>query len=337
MLRGSDRSVLPSRLGCKSPLRVRPQHPIHRTGNFFFLERHRATISRLRCCRFPVDHHRSNASTPPSGPRHNEWPWWYRISSKAFPKSLQTTSSSIPATACCARSVPPAVPLPHARESLPRWHTRPRSVPVPLSPPPICAPRTVRRTADARATCTPLLALVHLYRFPRNLGKHPPAACPGTRASGLADAHPCDPACRRTIPPAASGLPTADHPARRSTIVPFWFFHDLALTRAPVCRRYAVSSRSSRDVATPPPKAPVIDCIPPPTPPWSSGPAPLRRAHRSPPGDTAVNDPHISRPTHGLTVQDPRSRARSDGSVLPPARSCRSVHKPASPEPAGSL
>src|SRR4029453_7625057 len=90
-------------------------------------------------------------------------------------------------------------------------------------------------------------------------------------------------------------------------------------------------------VATPQPMAPTTDCILQPTLLALSDPAPLPPVRRSPTADTKANDRNISRPTHGPEALGLRSRARSDGSRLLPARSCRSTHKPALVEFAGSL
>src|SRR5439155_13107864 len=158
-----------------------------------------------------------------------------------------------------------------------------------------------------------------------------------TPSNESSDVRPCDPACRRTTPLAVSGLPRAGRHARRSTIALFWFCHCPVLAPARVCRQRATSRRSLRDAATPPPMAPVIDCILRPTPPWSSDPAPLLLAHRFPTVDTTANDHNILKPTHGPEVPGLPSRARSDDWLLPPARSCHNTRRPVSAEPAGSL
>src|ERR1700751_2735858 len=156
-------------------------------------------------------------------------------------------------------------------------------------------------------------------------------------ASVLSDVRPCGPACRQTTPLAVSYLPTAGHPVHTSITVLFSFCHCPAPAPAPACRLRATSRHSSRGAATPPPMAPVNGCIPRPTLPSLSDPAPLPRVHRSPTVDTTANDHNISKPTHEREALVPLSPARSDGWVLPPARSCRSGHKPVSTEPAGSL
>src|SRR5437773_8263613 len=141
----------------------------------------------------------------------------------------------------------------------------------------------------------------------------------------------------RSTPLVVSGLPRAGHPARRSTIAPFLFCHCPVPAPAPEYRRRATSRRSSRDVAMPLPRAPVTGCILRPTPPWSSDPALLLRARRSPTADTTASGHNILKPTRGPEVLAPPSLARSDDLLLPLARFCHSMHKPASAELAGSL
>src|ERR1700756_3187131 len=80
----------------------------------------------------------------------------------------------------------------------------------------------------------------------------------------------------------------------------------------------------------------VAGWFPPPSPPKSPAPVPLLLVQKSLPVGTREDDPRTSRPAHGPTALAQRFHARSAGSALSLARSCRSWCKPASPAPAGS-
>src|SRR5205807_8970164 len=67
-------------------------------------------------------------------------------------------------------------------------------------------------------------------------------------------------------------------------------------------------------------------CLPLPNRPWSSAPVPLLDARRSPIVDTAADGRSTSTPARVPTVPAPPDRARSDGSVLRPARCSRTSY-----------
>src|SRR5262249_38622622 len=179
----------------------------------------------------------------------NEPPSSYRISSKAVPGSSPATASATPATAGSARLARRAVLQVLVRGSLSRSRRGPRFVPELLEPLPICVPPRCRRTSGAHAPSKPLLGSDPLRRSDQSPHNHPPAAFLGTSSGALWDARPCDPGCRRTIPPAGFGLLPADRLARRSIVARFSFFPVPAPTPEPARRRHAASRLPSRALA----------------------------------------------------------------------------------------
>src|SRR5262249_57020411 len=75
---------------------------------------------------------------------------------------------------------------------------------------------------------------------------------------------------------------------------------------------------------------------PTPTPPGPLAPAPPLPARISPPAGITEDDLHTSRPARAPEGPVRPGPARSAGSAFSPPRSCRTIHTPASPAPAGS-
>src|SRR5262249_32655914 len=141
-------------------------------------------------------------------------------------------------------------------------------------------------------------------RAVRTLRNHPPATSLGTYPDALADALLCDLACSRTTPQGVSGLPPADHPARKSTTVQSWSSPVQVPAPELGCHPHATSLPPSRAAAALRPAASAAGCNRPPIPPAWSARAALPRAHRSLIGGTAAGDRSTSRPARGPTARD---------------------------------
>src|SRR5215467_901826 len=200
----------------------------------------------------------------------------------------------------------------------------------------MCVLPRCRRTSVAHAPSKPLLESGPLGRSDQSPRNHPPAAFLGSSSSALSDVRPCDPGCRRTTRPAVSGLRPADHLVHRSTVAQFSFFPVQVPAPEPARRRRAASRLPSRAPATLRSAVSLVHSSAPPSPPASHEPAPLLPARKSPTAGTREDDLHTSRPARAPEGPVRRFRARSAGSAFSPPRSCRTIHTPASPAPAGS-
>ena len=129
----------------------------------------------------------------------------------------------------------------------------------------------------------------------------------------------------------------AGHHQHRSTVAPFSFLPGRALGLAPGCRRRAASPHSSRDAVAPPPTGPATGSRRPPRPPMWRAPVPRLPARKSLPGGTKEGGRRTLTPARAPVTPVLPGPVRSDGSALPPARSCRSASRRASAAPAGSL
>src|SRR5262249_11298351 len=127
-----------------------------------------------------------------------------------------------------------------------------------------------------------------------------------------------------------------DRLAHKSTVAQFSFFPVQAPTPEPARRRRAASRLPSRASATLRSAASLVHLSVLPSPPVSLAPAPRLPARKSPPADITEDGLHTSRPARALEGPVRPDSVRLAGSAFCLPRSCRTIHTPASPAPAGS-
>ena len=132
------------------------------------------------------------------------------------------------------------------------------------------------------------------------------------------DVLPCDPANRRTIPPAQLFLPRDDHHGHRSISDRSWSCHCPAPVPARECHRRAAWRLPIHTVVSPLPVAQEFGSLHRPNQPASNVPVRLLRARRSLLVDTTEDGAHTSIPEHARAAPVLPGRARSDGSAQAP-------------------